>query len=83
MIVKAGIYQIGFLMVVEDAELFISGLRALNEKLEKERTMTRYLKDKIVMAILILEKEVALINDRPENSQKSFDYETPLKNIER
>jgi len=57
---------------VKESELQIAGLRALNEKLERERTLTPKLKDNIVTAVLRLEGCIADINDTTETDQRQY-----------
>ena len=57
MYISAGIFRIGFLMTVGEAEIYIDAFRALNEKYEQEKTMTQAGKDFIINNIQILESQ--------------------------
>ena len=64
--------MIDLFLNVNEAELIVSGMRALQEKYEKERTMTRTLKDRIISIIVILENEIMLIKDQPEDRTQNL-----------
>ena len=54
---------------VKESELQIAGLRALNEKHERERTLTPQLKNNIVTAVMHLEECIARVNESTEIDQ--------------
>lgn len=60
----------------KDAELMVSGIRALNAKHELERTMTPFLKDEIITAIMLIEGVVSTLKETPELPQVAYDFQS-------
>lgn len=65
--------MIDLFLTVPEAELIVSGMRALNEKYESERVMNRRIKDGIISMIVLLENEISLIKEKPEGPQNLFE----------
>ncbi|MEI7526970.1 MAG: hypothetical protein WCJ95_21660 [Mariniphaga sp.] len=70
MVIRMGVFRIAILLTIREAELGIAALKALNEKLEQEKSMTSSLKEQIATAILMMELEIAGVQERPERMQK-------------
>jgi hydroxymethylpyrimidine/phosphomethylpyrimidine kinase len=73
MYVAHGIFKIGLLLNIEEAELILTSLRSLNEKLVKERVMTSKLKLELFNAIVQFEREISNCKDIPERLQDEFE----------
>jgi len=67
-----GNHKIGILMTIGEAEIGIAALKALNEKLEREHSMTQKIKDQLITSILFLEFEIATYQDLPERLQEYY-----------
>lgn len=59
-----------------EAELILSGLRALNARHEQERTMTPQLKDQIITAIILIEGVISTVKETPELLQMTYDFQS-------
>lgn len=59
-----------------EAEMMISGIRALNDRHEHDRTMTPHLKDAIIIAIMQIEGGIASVNEIPELPQIMYDSQS-------
>jgi len=68
--------SISLIVSVTEAELISSGLRALNAKLELERTMTLHKKDQIITALMLIDGAVSTLKDTPELPQVAYDFQS-------
>ena len=65
MYISAGIFKIGFLITVDEAEIYIDAFKALYEKYEKEESRTQASKDFIINNIQILERQILSVKAKP------------------
>ena len=66
-----------------ELDLIVSGLRELNEKHEKNRTMTRALKTEIIAMLYSIEDRIASLQViLPESPQELYDEFTELQKLQ-
>lgn len=79
---KLGNYT-AVMLTPAELDLIVSGLRELNEKHEKNRTMTRALKTEIIAMLYSIEDRIASLQViLPESPQELYDEFTELQKLQ-